>query len=595
MPLLPNACCIFQITTMKEHERHAVLMLDEIQLSSGLAFDQTTGTVIGRPTLPLADGSLPHAAVATHGLVFMLGGVTQRWKQTVAYHLTGNSFSSAAVQEQLIEIIQECETIGVRIDAVVSDMGGGNMALWREFGIVVGKHSVSRVSCCHPVDQNRKLYFMADTAHLLKNLRNHLTRGQSIFLPENVVEKHKLPSNEVNLVPIQKLVEIDSELQLNIAPHLKPSFLDPGHYEKMKVGPAFSLLNHDTAAALRFLVQRGDLPQEALTTAWFIETIYRWFKVLTSRTTKLGISKLNDQKYEDSLIFLKDMVTLFTDLKIGSPSKHVWKPVQTGIILVCKVALELQHYYLNEKGFFFVLLSRFAQDALENLFSTLRAKNAVPKALQFRSAIRAATLAQFFRPSRSGSYAIDDAPSLVGIENCHARAPNSNDTEAVEYPSDLLDISMMEHESFIYLAGFVVKSVAKHTGICEQCKTATVSNEASVLTKLKSYTDDSKLVSPGPAVLHLLETAENMFRVNSNKLLCNEVTIGQLVATTNDSVQAVNCFPPCHNIQERLLRAFFKTRINILLRKENMRLAADEAKDAKLVVVALESRLLQPM
>ncbi|KAH8026816.1 hypothetical protein HPB51_025024 [Rhipicephalus microplus] len=140
---------------------------------------------------------------------------------------------------------------------------------------------------------------------------------------------------------------------------------------------------------------------------------------------------------------------------------------------------------------------------------------------------------------------------------------------------------MMEHESFVYLAGFVVKSVAKHTGICEQCKTATVSNDASVLTKLKSYTDDSKLVSPRPAVPHLLERAENMFRVNSNKLLCNEVTIGQLVATTNDSVQAVNCFPPCHNIQERLLRAFFKTRINILLRKENMRLAADEAKDAK--------------
>ncbi|KAH8037482.1 hypothetical protein HPB51_011631 [Rhipicephalus microplus] len=293
----------------------------------------------------------------------------------------------------------------------------------------------------------------------------------------------------------------------------------------MKVKPAFSLLNHDTAAALRFVVQRGDLPQEALTTAWFIETIHRWFKVLTSCTTKLGISKLNDQKYEDSLIFLKDTVTVFTDLKIGSPSKHVWKPMQTGIILVCKVALELQHYYLNEKGFFFVLLNRFAQDALENLFSTLRAKNAVPKALQFRSAIRAATFAQFFRPSRSGSYAIDDAPSLVGID----------DTEAIEYPSDLLDISMMEHESFIYLAGFVIKSVAKHTGICEQCKTATVSNEASVLTKLKSYTDDSKLVSPGPAVLHLLETAENMFRVNSNKLLCNEVTIGQLVATTNDS------------------------------------------------------------
>lgn len=90
-----------------------------------------------------------------------------------------------------------------------------------------------------------------------------------------MVEKHKLPSTEVNLDTIQKLVEIDSELQLNIVPHLKPSFLDPGHYEKMKVGLEFSLLNHDTAAALCSLVQRGDLPQEALATAWFIETIHR--------------------------------------------------------------------------------------------------------------------------------------------------------------------------------------------------------------------------------------------------------------------------------------------------------------------------------
>lgn len=121
------------------------------------------------------------------------------------------------------------------------------------------------------------------------------------------------------------------------------------------------------------------------------------------------------------------MLTLFTDLKIGTPSKHMWKPVHTGIITT-----------LMRRASFFVLLSRFGQDALENLFSTLRAKNAVPKALQFRSAIRAATLAQFFRPSRSGSYAIDNATSLVGIEKLHVKALNSKDTEAVEYPNDRL-------------------------------------------------------------------------------------------------------------------------------------------------------------
>lgn len=72
--------------------------LDEIRLSAGLALDQTTGTVIRRPAIPLA--------VATHGLFFMLGR---------AFEQTGNLFSSASIRESSIGIIQECEKIGVRI------------------------------------------------------------------------------------------------------------------------------------------------------------------------------------------------------------------------------------------------------------------------------------------------------------------------------------------------------------------------------------------------------------------------------------------------------------------------------------------------
>ncbi|XP_049524411.1 transposable element P transposase isoform X1 [Dermacentor silvarum] len=341
----------FKVNLMQEHERHAILMVAEVQLAVGLAYDQATGTVIGKPTIPLADGTLSPDAIATHGLVFMLGGVTTCWKQTIAYHFTGNSFSSGAVKAIIIEIIQDCETAGMRVDAVVSDMGGENMGLWRQFG-VVGKHSAPTVSCVHPCDASRKLYFMADVSHLLKSLRNHLTRGQSIFLPPDIVLKHKLPSNEVSLDHVKQLVEFDLKHQSNIAPHLKAACLNPGHFEKMKVGLVFTLLNHDTTAALRFLVQKGDLPQSALTTAWFLEVIFKWFKIMSSRSTKLAISKLDDQKYEDTVSFLKEVIHLFGEIKIGCAEKAAWKPVQTGVILVCKVALELQDYYLNVKHFF---------------------------------------------------------------------------------------------------------------------------------------------------------------------------------------------------------------------------------------------------
>lgn len=562
---------------MEEHERHSALMLDEIQLSAGLAYDQTTGEVFGRPTLALADGTLPDDAVATHGLVFMLGGVTTRWKQTIAYHLTGNSFSSAAAKDVVLEIIRLCEKIGVRIDAIVSDMGGGNQGLWREFGIVVGQYSRKYVCCPHPCDSSRQLYFMADVAHLLKNLRNHLSRGQSIFLPDNVVRKHAFTTNEVNLKHVKTLLDIDSALDLNLAPHLKPGCLDPGHFEKMKVSLAYSLFNHDKAAAIRYLVHRGDISEDALATAWFFEVCFKWFKVMSSRTTKLAISRLDDQKYSDILDFLREMIHLFEKLIIGKTSKSVWKPVQTGIILVTTVALQLQDYYLNKKGFFCVLFSRFGQDALENLFSTLRSKNPVPRPLEFRSALRAATMAQFLRPSKHGSYADAAGHSLAGL-SAKTLAPDKGViTPSITSPRDILCLGSSEQQSLDYLAGYVVHNVEKNTACCDVCKAALRCKTVNTLTQLKSFTDETRLVTPSPAVVQLLECAENLFRANSTELLQNKLSIAQIEESAMDMVTSVGCFPSCHDVQRKLLKVFFRTRMHILIRKENERALSQKA------------------
>lgn len=73
-----------KVGLMDEHERHAVLMVEEIQVTAGLAYNQATGTVSSKPTILLADGTLLPDAMATHTLVFTLGGATTRWKQTIA-------------------------------------------------------------------------------------------------------------------------------------------------------------------------------------------------------------------------------------------------------------------------------------------------------------------------------------------------------------------------------------------------------------------------------------------------------------------------------------------------------------------------------
>ncbi|KAM7304484.1 uncharacterized protein ISCGN_014384 [Ixodes scapularis] len=114
-----------KVSLMEDHERHAVLMFGEIQLKHGLSYYQASGRIIGRPTISLANGALPKDAMAKKGFVFMLGDVTTRWKQTIAYHFTGNSFSSTKLKEALLSILRECEKIGLRVDAIVCYMGGG--------------------------------------------------------------------------------------------------------------------------------------------------------------------------------------------------------------------------------------------------------------------------------------------------------------------------------------------------------------------------------------------------------------------------------------------------------------------------------------
>lgn len=114
---------------MKPEERHATLMIDEMQVTPGLVYDHSCRCVLGAPTLPLSDGSLPEDALATHGLVLMLGVLSTRWKQTIAYHLTGNSFDAVTLKEEVIKVITECEALGLKIHAMTSDMGGGNLAL----------------------------------------------------------------------------------------------------------------------------------------------------------------------------------------------------------------------------------------------------------------------------------------------------------------------------------------------------------------------------------------------------------------------------------------------------------------------------------
>jgi hypothetical protein len=189
-----------KVEKMEPHERLCVLTLDEMSLKPKIELD-SSGKIFGNVTLP------GHTGLANHGLVFMVGGLTSRWKQTVAFHLTGQSVDGRVLKPIIIEILEETHKIGLKIVAINSDMGAANQAMWSSFGIFSKKGGLVSNHIVHPCDPTRKVYFMADVPHLYKNIKSAFIHGQQFTLPEDVVKSQDLPSAVASIDPVKDLAK----------------------------------------------------------------------------------------------------------------------------------------------------------------------------------------------------------------------------------------------------------------------------------------------------------------------------------------------------------------------------------------------------
>lgn len=131
--------------------------------------------------------------------------------------------------------------------------------------------------------------------------------------------------------------------------------------------------------------------------------------------------------------------------------------------------------------------------------------------LVFCSALKAATLSLFLRPSKSGSNG--DADGFVLAKMCSAQRQHEV-VDSVHTPDDVLDLEVVEQESLSYLARYVW--CLKNSLACQDCHAA-LSDEVNAcrLPQLKSYTKNkTTLAIPSSAVLQVVELAEAYFRKN---------------------------------------------------------------------------------
>jgi len=263
----------------------------------------------------------------------------------------------------------------------------------------------------------------------------------------------------------------------------------------MDVGSALHIFHHDVAAGLRFLVAERNYPKSFLTTAYFIETLRKWFDLMSSRSPKMALGKKNPEKYKESVAFLRRVSKMMVQAKIGE--RGDWKPFQTGIQLTTESMLNLVEYLLKQ-GFDYVLTARFNQDKLENLFSQIRSRTKTPTAIEFKNALKVVTISQFMYQTKHGSYENDDGAYIADFLKISPSA--KNDVQETELDDDFLlnllenvDTSLVkspDNEVLYNFVGFLIHSSKKMKILkCQTCLSLLVAKEKTSIQSLVDFRD----------------------------------------------------------------------------------------------------------
>lgn len=494
---------------MQDIEKDCVLLLDEMEIAKGYELDRAEDVVLGGTTLPAKPDEPAH-----HALVFMIGGLNQRWKQVIAYHFTTSGIDGLILKDYVLNIVQLCADISLRVRVVTSDMGSSNRAMWREFGFSSHRNSNTICSIPHPCLEDKELFFTADAAHVLKNIRGQLLSSVVFTISDATKCQHNLPSTEVKLEHVRAVVDFDKKRELKVAPKLSDIHVSNGHFTKMKVGVAVQFFR-EAPAGIRYLIKQNILDSKAETTAWFLELVFKWYTLMSSRHPSTALSLEHMEEYHAAIDVLRLASETIRGTNMGSTSQ--WKPSQAGLLIATTVILRLQDLLLRSEGYQFFLTSRLLQDCLENLFSVVRLRKPVPSAYDMKCALKLVCVSQFFHTPSTTSYDVDDAQYLIDLLSAGRQEEAAAETEAIddsEIPF-IEELTSAECEILFYIGGFLVKGILKAIGHCKLCKPALLgssSSEHAHLTCLKEYVSEgSNLNYPSDAVMQVLKSCEEHF------------------------------------------------------------------------------------
>lgn len=239
------------VSKMDISSRQCSLIFDEMAIEPSLTYSKKDDEVIGF----VSTGDGKKLIFADHVMVFMLRGITRKWKQPIAYFFTSGAMNSNDLKRNIEEIIKEVHAIGLRIVATVCDQHPVNVTavnkLYEKTNSLYSRQSRENRNFGFEVD-GKEVVPLFDPPHLLKGVRNNLLQNNASF----AYKKQNQLASWTDIIALYKLDVGDYNTRMCYK--LTDGHIFPEKMAKMKVNVAAQVFSHRVSTALRWAVKYGN-------------------------------------------------------------------------------------------------------------------------------------------------------------------------------------------------------------------------------------------------------------------------------------------------------------------------------------------------
>ena len=281
---------------LKDHERHVILLLDEIYVEPKASYKG--GCITGKASnSPLEE--------ATTVQTFMISSVFSKNKD-VAAMIPVKNLTTAYLKECTLPVINMLESVGYLVFCLISDNNRVNRNMCSEMCGGTLKPYVQ-----HPCSQDRKLFFLFDSVHLLKCVRNNWL-GQCDA--ENTFTFPDINDGTIckaSLFHLRELYKTEKDSIVRMAPGLSYKALYPSNVERQNVKLVLKIFDEKTVAAVNHYGLQNHVDVSGTST--FFTIILRLWNVLNVKSTDKGRRKRDNDLnpirsiFEDNVQYLRNV------------------------------------------------------------------------------------------------------------------------------------------------------------------------------------------------------------------------------------------------------------------------------------------------